>query len=197
MSWSGSRTASRSEETQDMRIVQSQKTCLVDTQGTCCAESWDMCFVQSQHKGNHKRWRPKAAAFVLALNKAHVLALNTAQVLRLNYADVFTLNNSSALRLNKAHVMRPHNKRSCVPKANEMSFCFPNKMSCVPPQQDVLCPHNEMYWVFINPFYIWRTLFDIAFNALSEYVDHSERSLQHKQLPIHVVICQDRPGHAL
>ena len=38
-------------------------------------------------------WRPKAATFVLALNKAHVLALNTAHVLRLNKADVLRLNN--------------------------------------------------------------------------------------------------------
>ncbi len=36
--------------------------------------------------------RPKAASFVLALNKAHALAPNTAHVLRLNNADVLALN---------------------------------------------------------------------------------------------------------
>ena len=64
-----------------------------------------MCFVQSQYKGNHKGERPKAASFVLSLNKAHVLALNTAHVLRLNKADV--------LALNKAHVLRLNNKILC------------------------------------------------------------------------------------
>ena len=44
--------------------------------------------------------RPKAASFVLALNKAHVLALNTAHVLRLNKADVMALNKAHVLRLN-------------------------------------------------------------------------------------------------
>ena len=48
-------------------------------------------------KGGGRRppplWRrPKAASFVLALNKAHVLALNTAHILRLNKTDVFALN---------------------------------------------------------------------------------------------------------
>ncbi len=66
-----------------------------------------MCFVQSQYKGIHKGgrpkaapllWRrPKAASFVLALNKAHVLALNTAHVLRLNKADVLALNRARVL----------------------------------------------------------------------------------------------------
>ena len=68
-----------------------------------------MCLVQSQYKGNHRGlrpkaaplwWRPKAAAFVLALNKAHVLALNTAHVLRLNKADVLALIKAHVLRLN-------------------------------------------------------------------------------------------------
>ena len=45
-------------------------------------------------------WRPKAATFVLPLNKAHVLALNTAHVLRLNNADVLALNKAHVLRLN-------------------------------------------------------------------------------------------------
>ena len=51
-------------------------------------------------------WRPKAATFVLALNKAHVLALNTAHVLRLNKAYV--------LALKKAHASRLNNKRCPV-----------------------------------------------------------------------------------
>ena len=69
-----------------------------------------MCFVQSQYKGNHRGgrpkaaaplwWRPKAATFVLALNKAHALALNTAHVLRLNMADVLALNKPHVLPLN-------------------------------------------------------------------------------------------------
>ena len=37
-------------------------------------------------------WWPKAATFVVALNKAHVLALNTAHVLRLKKADVLAVN---------------------------------------------------------------------------------------------------------
>ena len=54
-------------------------------------------------EGRPPLWRrPKAASFVLALNKAHVLALNTAHVLRLNKADV--------LALNKAHIMRLNTK---------------------------------------------------------------------------------------
>ena len=48
----------------------------------------------------HLWWRPKAATFVLALNKAHVLALNTAHVMRLNKADVLALNKAHVLRLN-------------------------------------------------------------------------------------------------
>ena len=64
-----------------------------------------MCFAQSQYKGHHKRGRPKAASFVLALNKAHVLFLNSARVLRLTKADV--------LALNKAHVLRLNNKILC------------------------------------------------------------------------------------
>ena len=77
--------------------------------------------VHSQHKGNHKgggvgprpppfveaaegrpplRWRPKAATFQLALNKAYALALNTAHVMRLNKADVLALNKAHVLRLN-------------------------------------------------------------------------------------------------
>ena len=45
-------------------------------------------------------WRPKAAIFVSALNKAHVLALNTAHVLRFNKADVLALNKAYVLCLN-------------------------------------------------------------------------------------------------
>ena len=45
-------------------------------------------------------WRPKAATFVLALDKAQVLALNTARVLRLNNADVLALNKAHVLPLN-------------------------------------------------------------------------------------------------
>ena len=59
-----------------------------------------MCFFQSQYKGNHRGGRPKAATFVLALNKAHVLALNTAHGLRLNKADVLALPKAHVLRLN-------------------------------------------------------------------------------------------------
>ena len=69
-----------------------------------------MCFVQSQNKSKPQRgtdegrpplwWRPKAATFVLALNKAHVLALNTAHVLRLSKADVLAPNRAHVLRLN-------------------------------------------------------------------------------------------------
>ena len=52
-------------------------------------------------EGRPPLWRrPKAASFVLALNKAHVLALNTAHVLRLNKADVLALNKARVLRLN-------------------------------------------------------------------------------------------------
>ena len=52
-------------------------------------------------EGRPPLWRrPKAASFVLALNKAHVLALNTAHVLRLNKADVLALNKAHVLRLN-------------------------------------------------------------------------------------------------
>ena len=61
--------------------------------------------------GRPPLWRrPKAASFVLALNKAHGLALNTAHVLRLNKADV--------LALNKAHVLRLNNKICPVFRAN-------------------------------------------------------------------------------
>ncbi len=85
-----------------------------------------MCFAQSQYKGNHKGgaaegrpplWRrPKAASFVLALNKAHVLALNTAHVLRLNKADV--------LALNKAHVLRLNNKICPVFRASAKEAAY-------------------------------------------------------------------------
>ena len=61
-------------------------------------------------------WRPKAATFVLALNKAHVLALNTAHVLRLNKADV--------LALNKAHVLRLNTKICPVFTANTKEAAF-------------------------------------------------------------------------
>ena len=79
-----------------------------------------MCFCSEPIQRNPQRgaaegrpplWRrPKAASFVLALNKAHVLALNTAHVLRLNKADV--------LALNKAHVLRLSNKICPVFRAN-------------------------------------------------------------------------------
>ena len=61
-------------------------------------------------------WRPKAATFVLALNKAHVPALNTAHVLRPNKADV--------LVLNKAHVLRLSNKICPVLRANTKEAAF-------------------------------------------------------------------------
>ena len=49
----------------------------------------------------HSVWRrPKAGAFVLALNKAHVLALKTAHILHLNKADVLALSNAHILRFN-------------------------------------------------------------------------------------------------
>ena len=60
--------------------------------------------------------RPKAASFVLSLNKAHVLALNTAHVLRLSKADV--------LALNKAHVLRLNNKICPVFRANTKEAAF-------------------------------------------------------------------------
>ena len=55
---------------------------------------------QSHYEGNHRGGRPKAATFVLVLNKAHVLALNTAHVLRLSNPDVLALNKAHVLRLN-------------------------------------------------------------------------------------------------
>ena len=51
-------------------------------------------------------WRPKAATFVLAPNKAHVLALSAAHVLRLKKAD-------DVLALNKAHVLLLNAKMEC------------------------------------------------------------------------------------
>ena len=67
-----------------------------------------ICFYSQQRKPQREAakgrpplwWRPKAATFVLALNKAHVLALNTAHVLRLNKADVLAFNKANVLRLN-------------------------------------------------------------------------------------------------
>ncbi len=65
-------------------------------------------------EGRPPLWRrPKAASFVLALNKAHVLALNTTHVLRLNKAD--------ALALKKAHVLRLNNKICPVFRASHAS----------------------------------------------------------------------------
>ena len=62
-------------------------------------------------EGRPPLWRgPKAASFVVALNKAHVLALNTAHVLRLNKADV--------LAHNKAHVLRLNSKICPVVRTN-------------------------------------------------------------------------------
>ena len=61
-------------------------------------------------------WRPKAATFALALNKAHVLALNTAHVFRLNKADV--------LALNKAHVLRRNTQICPVFTANTKEAAF-------------------------------------------------------------------------
>ena len=51
-----------------------------------------MCFIQNQYKGNHRGGWPKAATFVLTLNREDALAPNTAHVLRLNtkICPVFT-----------------------------------------------------------------------------------------------------------
>ena len=94
-----------------------------------------MCFVQSQSKGNHRGgaaegrpplwWRPKAATFVLALNRAHVRALNTAHVLRLNKADV--------LALNKAHVLRLNTKICPVFAANTKETTKGGRPKAAPP----------------------------------------------------------------
>ena len=79
-------------------------------------------------------WRPEAATFVLALNKAHVLALNTAHVLRLNKADV--------LALNKAHVLRLNNKICPVFRANTAYYIlyWPGQIKFL-----YLSPCNELH----------------------------------------------------
>ena len=69
-----------------------------------------------------KIFYPKAATFVLALNKARVLALNTAHVLRLNKADVLALNKAHVLRLNtktcpSVHSQHKGNHKGGRPKA--------------------------------------------------------------------------------
>ena len=82
-------------ESQDMRLVETQ-TCAVLRARTCALFRAN---AKEATKGGGRPkaarpplWRrPKAASFVLALNKAHVLALNTAHVLRLNRADVLAL----------------------------------------------------------------------------------------------------------
>ena len=51
-------------------------------------------------KETTKVGRPKAAPFVLGLNKAPFLALNTTHVLRVSKADVLALNKAHVLRLN-------------------------------------------------------------------------------------------------
>ena len=100
-----------------------------------------MCFVQSQYKGNHKGGRPsaapplsrrpKAASFVLALNKAQALALNTAHVLRLNKAD--------DLALNKGHVLRLNNKICPVSRANTEEAAFGRLHKRGRPSAALLC----------------------------------------------------------
>ena len=77
--------AAREHEALMARNMMSNHT---DMQDKYCGDCYDIHPIQSQYKGNHKRggaaegratsfWRPKAATFVLALNRADIVAVTT------------------------------------------------------------------------------------------------------------------------
>ena len=88
-----------------------------------CVERLDMCFVQSQYKGDH-RGGGRRPPSLCALNKGHVLALITAHVLRPNKADVLALNKARVLRVNfKTRPVVPPHPPATIPKPQPPNTC--------------------------------------------------------------------------
>ena len=72
--------------------------------------------VQSQHKGNHKEGRPKAASFVLALNTGHILLLRrkTCALLRAKTSALLRRKTCAVLRARTCASFRAKNPRVMI-----------------------------------------------------------------------------------